>query len=267
MDSPRFMFPHRAFPGIVRHCDTSGEPCLLFTAIGSDAGLRHACNFYWNAKKAALTCSGSATSRNYLEETYPYPPHWVASDLTWAWAKSYLEYAADATAFSLMPAPTVNERQMHRPMTRISAISGRTYGSDPITLLPTWVSAIFVVESSESRTGNLSFTFRPTEIVWSIPHGRYAMLCELVAGFGGSDTSLGEGDEHSVSVYASLKSGAYVMDAGEVAGTLVLPDWLEAAGMFVVAASTVWNPNTEEYENLPCSMSMELGFEWWTYET
>lgn len=267
MDSPRFMFPHRAFPGIVRRRETASLPHLLFTQVGTDAGLRHAAQFYWNAKKITLAASGSATSRNYVSTTeYPYPPVWAAQDYAWSWDKSYCQYDADATATDLWPLPTIAEREMQPPMTRIHASTGWRYASDPITYLAANVRSAFTVAASDGHDEMVWLEFIPTQIVWSLTHDRYALVVQPKAAFTGSDSVYyGDGEDQTVSISASLRAAGYVPTANETAATLNLPAWLETPCPFITSRPVVWNPIIEENEYPFCSMTMDVSVEFWSY--
>ena len=263
MSAQRFLFPHRAFPGIVRRVDTAALPCLLFTPIGTDAGLRHACQYYWNAKKTALSGSGTATSRNYLPQDYPYPP--IPSDIAWAWSHAYTQYAADAIGSELLPLPTADEASMHPPPKRIIAGEGALYGSDRVTGLFGGVSGAFGVIAATDRSGVMRMAFAPGEIVWSTTADRYALLCDIYTSFVGMDSTHGETDVHNITAFAVLRSAVYGMGAGETVGVLALPVWLEATGPFVVTPPTVFSPIDDEYIFLPCEIALEVAVEFWVY--
>lgn len=264
MDAKRFLFPHRAFPGIVRRRETATQRTLLFAQIGTDAGLRHAVNFYWNAKKITLAASGAATSRNYIDTSvYPDPAYWEASDMAWSWDKTYTQYAADAAASSLAPAPTVIESEMHPPITRIDSTT--VYASEPIGDIYATVAASFTLLSTETRNETLRLGFVPSQIVWSTTHDRYALICAVEAVFTGSDTSRDYPDHHAISVAAELKPNGYTLGAGEALGDLALPDWLDSAGPFVFTGPAAYNPTTSEWEYPPASMALEVGVEFWSY--
>lgn len=269
MSAAPFFFPYRHFPGRVRRIATADSACLLFAETGTDAGLRHACHFYWNAKKITLAVSGSAISRNYLAPVWPATLH-TASDMAWGpWEKTYTQYAADAAAVSLIPLATTLEAAMHPPCSRIYEAEYYLAGTNPIDRLAGRVLGEFAIgTSTPTHAEVLWLTCDALEIVWSTTHDRYALRCALSTTFQGTD-STDESDVHYLIPSASLKAEDYTLADGETAAAgvadLTLPDCLELAGAFVLTPPSVLNPNTSAMEYLDCAIALEMSVEFWVY--
>lgn len=244
---------------VTRLADMTGLTHLKFSEVSGDKGLRHAAEYFWNAKKLTMSVSGSCDARVWtaIDPEPETPPYYTSEDHTFTFSKTYTAYASDGELDAASVVPDVGGTSPQP--------AARARGFVEIGGIIEFDYAYRLFANFNGLGGDgLSMSWFPYEIAFSIADDRYVLIMNSTF-----FSFFGLSGDFSQNISPLLSTTAEPPTPAEdyMSVTPTLPSCFDSSG---VAFYSARNYNTDPNpggatEELAQTYGLTVTLEYWTY--